>query len=252
MRPQMSFLVNKMRWLREEVPIKNWSFKMLSSSRMSTHVRRGPPEAIHVQRETIPMKPFDPKQQLDLASLRPGTPMFSDVIRRLQEATDLSQSRVRDMISGLRRVARALGRTPEDTPADPKWLQARLAKVAAASLNPTRKSWQNAVSDARAALTSYGIAKAPSSRRRRMSELSADWRQLWEAILASGDLSLRTSLCRFVHFLNDRGVRPADVTDEDATAYLEALEAGAILKSPYLTWRAAVTGWNLACDRLPS
>ncbi len=54
------------------------------------------------------MKHLDTKT-LDTAFVRPGTPMLSDVIRHLEENPELFGTRPRDMISGLRRVARALG-----------------------------------------------------------------------------------------------------------------------------------------------
>jgi integrase len=187
-------------------------------------------------------KPFD------TAFVRPDSPMFSDVIRHLEENPELFETRTRDMISGLRRVARALGRELEEVPADPRWLQPRLQKVEPAALGLAPKSWSNALSDARAGLSRYGIV---DKRSRRKSDLDPKWGRLWTLMLSSGDRSLQAALCRFVHFLNGRGVSPSDVTDADAIAYRDALEANEISKSPDGTYRAAVRGWNRAVRLLP-
>jgi integrase len=185
---------------------------------------------------------------VDAALIASGTPSFADLVRQLDGDPELSEGRRRDMISGLRRVARAIERTPEDIPADPRWLQHRLGKVEPAALGVTPKSWSNAVSDARAAMARCGIVKR---RIRRKADLSEAWRRLWDLVLASGDSSLQPALRRFVHFLDAQGVAPLDVTDADTLAYREALVASEISKSPEVAWRAAVNGWNLARRRLP-
>jgi len=193
------------------------------------------------------MEHFDPR--LETAFLRPDTPMLSDAIRQLEDNPDLFATRTRDMISGLRRVAKTLGRAPEEVPADPKWLQPRLGKISAAALGLNPKTWANVLSNARAGLERCGILdRGPN---RRITDLGPDWQPLWAQLVASGDLSLRAPLGRFVHFLSALGVAPGEVTDQHARAYREAVALNAISKSPETAWRAAVNGWNLAGRRLP-
>lgn len=172
--------------------------------------------------------------------------MFSDLIDRLASDETLSTSRSRDMISGLKRVAHALGRAPSDVPADPRWLQPRLNKVAPAAFGLRPKSWQNIVSNARAAMAHQGIV---NKRWRRAEDLSAEWQVLWGRVLASKDATL-PALCQFVHFLNGQGVRPMDVRDVHASAYLEAVTLNEISKSPQTAYRAVVNNWNLAAKRI--
>ncbi len=185
--------------------------------------------------------------QMTLAFVKADTPMFADLIEQLHSDTSLSDARRRDLISGLRRVAKALGLPPEDVPCDSRWLQPRLAKIAPAALGLTPKSWQNAVSDARAALAHFGLVER---RFNRIDDLSPGWKALWVDVLASGDKTLQPALCRFVHFLNRQGVEPAIVSKEHAQAYREALEHNEISKSPDVAYRAAVNGWNLAVSRV--
>lgn len=193
------------------------------------------------------MKLVDPKQ-IDLAFVPNGTPMFSELIEKLESALDLSVTRRRDMISGLNRVANALGLPPQDIPCFGRWLQPRLAKIAPAALNLSTKSWQNAVSDARAAMAHFGIVER---RRQRTSELSPEWQTLWRIVLASKDRSIQPAIGGFVYFLNNRGIPPEQVRERDAVAYREALERNEISKSPERAYRAAVNGWNLAVRRIP-
>ena len=193
------------------------------------------------------MKHLDPNS-LDAAFVAPGTRSLADVIDGLLSTLDVLGTRTRDMVSGLRTVARAIGRTPEEIPADPRWLRTRLAKVEPAALGLTAKTWSNALSNAKAGLAEAGIVER---RNRRKSELSPAWRSLWTLVLASENRTLKPALCRFVHFLDTRGVAPQDVTDADAVAFRDALAENEISKSPETTMRMAVNGWRQACRLLP-
>ncbi|MBI6630366.1 site-specific integrase [Pontibaca salina] len=188
------------------------------------------------------------KINLDTALLPKGTLMFADLIALLAKDPSLSATRRRDLMSGLRRVAKALGQAPQNVPADSRWLQPRLAKRAPAALGLSPKSWQNAVSDARAAMVHARIVERRSNH---LSDLSSEWQALWTSLLAAKDKTLQPALCRFVHFLNNQGIGPDQVTAEHALAYRDALAQNEISKSPDGAYRAAVNGWNLAVQRLP-
>jgi integrase len=192
------------------------------------------------------MSCFDP-HQLQTAFLQAGTPMFADVMTKVADHANLSHERRRDIQSGLRRVAKALGRAPQDVPADAAWLQKRLGGFAPASAGLTPKSWSNALSDARAGLVLFGVVERRFNRK---DDLSPEWRPLWEAVLASGDLSVQP-ISRFVHFLNRLGVAPADVGDPHLEAYHDAMVLNEISKSPEVATRAAANCWNLAVRRIP-
>ncbi|WP_054006298.1 site-specific integrase [Cypionkella psychrotolerans] len=192
------------------------------------------------------MKTIDAKL-IEVAMHPIGTQTFADIIQRLEVAADLDDVRKRDLISGLRRVADALGRQPQDTIADPHWLQPRLSKVAPAALRLSDKTWQNVVSNARAALAHFGIVKR---RNRHIDDLQPGWKLLWQAVLASDDRTLTAGLGRFVHFLNILEVAPDGVTQAHADAFLVAVKADEIAKSPEKSWRDAVCAWTLATKRI--
>lgn len=184
---------------------------------------------------------------LDLAFVPADTPTFSELITQLQSEPNLRATRKRDLISGLNRVAKALGLPPTDIPCDSRWLQPRLSRVSPPMIGLNPKSWQNAVSDARAAMAVFGIVQRRSNR---TDYLDAHWRPLWEQMIASGDRTLPTALRRFVHFLNRMGICPDDVCDDHAAAYREALITNEISKDPETVFRAAINGWSLAGRRI--
>jgi len=177
---------------------------------------------------------------LETAFLPPNCPMFSDLIERLSEDTSLKPDRIRDLTSGLKRIAKALDRAASEVPADTKWLQPRLHKIAPAALGISRKSWQNIVSDGRAAMVHCGIV---AKRRSYAKDLTPEWQELWRKILDAKDRTL-SALRRFVHFLSGQGIDPWKVTDADAKAYLDAVALNEISKSPDTAYRAAVNNWK--------
>jgi hypothetical protein len=56
---------------------------------------------------------------LETAFVPPGTPTLADCMDQIEQAQDLDLTRQRDLLSGLRRVASALGKPPAVVPADP-------------------------------------------------------------------------------------------------------------------------------------
>lgn len=190
------------------------------------------------------LTPFD----LDTAFVHPEAPSFAALVERLAQAEGLSAERRRDLTSGLRRLAKALGRSVEEVPADPRWLRPRIAKVAPIAIGLSAKSWTNVRSDARAAMAQCGVVERRNHRR---VHLSPEWSRLWTLVLASRDTTLQPSLYRFVQFVNRRGVAPEEVDEGHAAAYREALEHNEIAREPETAWCSAVSAWNRAVARLP-
>ncbi|MBW4976194.1 site-specific integrase [Roseovarius mucosus] len=184
---------------------------------------------------------------LDEIFVSPATPSFAELIDQLQNNDTLTSARRKDLVSGLRRVAEALHKTPAQIPADPRWLQPRLAHVAPAAIRVSSKTWQNIVSNARSAMVACGIV---TKRHRQAHDLSEAWRPLWECVRDSKDKSLLSPLPRIVFFLNRSGIAPADVNNDHVLLFLEALTLNEISKSPLNACKDAVMGWNRATERL--
>jgi integrase len=115
--------------------------------------------------------------------------------------------------------------------------------VAPAAIGISAKTWSNLISNARAALVHFNLAKERANRRR---DLSPAWRQIWEAQQATAQRSIGYALCNFVFFLSHMEIVPEDVRSEHLLAYREALRENDIRKYPDETFRKAATGWNRA------
>src|SRR5690606_37042106 len=178
------------------------------------------------------MKTIHPNQ-IEMALFPQGTPTFASIIRDIQTDRALDDDRKRDLVSGLRCVSQALGRPPEEMLADPKWLQARLVHVAPAALGVTEKTWRNTVSNARMALAHVGIVKR---RLRYIDQLQEGWLDLWQAVLDSRNRTFIAGLGRFIHFLSNLTIAPAEVTQAHADAFLEGSANAEIAKIPDASW----------------
>ena len=192
----------------------------------------------------ISFKPND----LETVFVRSGTPMLSEVVDQVSADLALTEIQRRDIVSGIRRLCEALGRPPQETPADATWLQPRIARVAPAALKLSAKTWSNIQSNARAGLVRFGVVQKRISRK---SDLSPDWLALWDTVLTSGDLTLHTSLSRFVYFLSGLGVAPVDVGDTNCEAYRAALVLNELRRDPDRALAVTTRAWNLAIKRIP-
>jgi hypothetical protein len=147
------------------------------------------------------------------------------------------------LLSGLRRLASALGQPPALLPADLTWLQPRIARLEPAAIGLSPKTWSNVLSNARAGLHHCGIVE---QRFRRLDDFSPLWQPLWESVRVSGKLSLTTTLGRFVRFLDNFQIVPANVGPTHVEQYQEAVALNELRRSPEQGARKATYAWNRA------
>lgn len=190
---------------------------------------------------------FSRSIKTDLALFPPGSLSFADLALGIEADATLTSIRRRDLLSGITRVASALGLPMTDIPCQSRWLQPRLARIAPAQLGVTTKTWQNSISNLRSAMAHAGIVER---RQCSTNDLAPEWQALWQDVLKSGEPNVSHAVRRFVHFLSGLGISPTRFTQEHATAFREALVRNEISKDPETAWRAAVNGWNLAGKRL--
>lgn len=184
---------------------------------------------------------------LDAAFIPRSRMTLAECIARLREHPDLTPARRRDLISALKRLSAALGRTPDTVPADPAWLQPRIAKVHPAAIGQSQKSWTNVLSDAKAAFAALDIVPKAV----RLSDLSPLWAGVWRQVLDSGNLRVSRSLGRFVRCMDSLGIAPEAVNVAAAQAYKQALEAAELHAAPEESMYSAIRGWNRAGRELP-
>jgi integrase len=84
---------------------------------------------------------------------------------------------------------------------------------------------------------------------RRTKPLSEDWVSLYQVIPEGG--GWKASLGRFIGYLSDLGVAPADVSDRLIERFADELDRGSLRGRPKIIVSAAIRGWNTAVDRVP-
>ena len=167
---------------------------------------------------------------------------LADVLTAVS-AAQLPERRRQDLASAVRTAARALARSPEQVPADPRRLGERLAEIAPAAVGFSQARWSNVVSLLRQALRLV----TPTAPGRHRTQLSPAWQSLWDKLPS---MRHYTRLSRFIHFCTAEAIEPAAVTQETFCAYREHLDL-ALLKSPESVYINAVYGWNRARTSVP-
>jgi integrase len=174
-------------------------------------------------------------RSISLAVCAPATSL-ADLLKILQ-AGALPERKRQELGSAIRTVARALGRSPEDIPADGRLLASRLKDVAPAAISISRGRWNNVRSLFRTALALV----QPISPGRNRNDLSPEWAGL------SNDLSRsdKIALSRVLRFLSARGIGPDAVTKETFDEYRLHLDQS-LLKRPNQTFASTVKAWRRA------
>jgi hypothetical protein len=173
------------------------------------------------------------------APLATATPphTLADVLAAI-DATESPARRKQDLASAVRSVARALGRSPEQVPADPRLLASRLTEIAPQALGFSKARWSNVRSLLWAALELV-TAMAPG---RHSTPLSPAWRALWNRLPTR---RLKTRLSRLLHYCSAAGIEPDDIGEATFAAFREHLEF-TLLKQPPAVFRETLLGWNAA------
>ena len=164
-------------------------------------------------------------------------PSLADVLVAI-EAADLPARRRQDLASAVRSAARALGRSPEQVPADPRLLASRLAELAPLALGFSKPRWNNIRSLLRTALELV-TAMAPG---RHLTPLSPAWQALWDRLPSR---TLKTRLSRLLHFCSAQRIEPEAVDEATFVAFRAHLEL-TLLKEPAAVYRETLLGWNKA------
>jgi len=170
---------------------------------------------------------------------------LEDVRQAIVADAGLAPRRRQDLSSGLRTIAKALGRPLQETLADPARLFDRLEDFTPAMAGVSEGRWRNAVCYARAALRHADLAKVPG---RYDAPLSPQWAELFTDMT---DKRIRIGLSRFAHYCSVDGIAPDAVDDGVMDRFLEDLETG-MVKKPRRIRRTACLQWNCAAAAIPS
>ena len=172
---------------------------------------------------------------------------LQEVIDALALREDLSAQRRLDLRSSLRTFSKALGKTPNQVPADIGALNQQIAGLTAQMVGLSAPRWANVKSGLTAALTLTGAEVVPGKRR---GPLSPDWAVLLDQI---DDRYERSRLSRFMSWCSTEGIGPMDVGQAEVDRFVTALAKQSLVERPRavhrdlaLAWdrcRATVAGW---------
>ena len=142
---------------------------------------------------------------------------LADLLATIQGG-NLPERRRQEFASAVRTAARALGKPPENIPAEARLLASRLKEVAPAAIGISRGRWNNIRSLVVAALRQTGV-RAMAGRGR--SPLSMAWAALSTKL---PDFRFRHGLVTLMRFCSERGIDPEAVDQNVFDAFLVVLE----------------------------
>ncbi len=169
------------------------------------------------------------------------------VIDAIALRADLSDQRRLDLRSSLRTFAKALGKVPDQVPADIGALNSQIAGVTAQMVGLSAPRWANVKSGLTTALSLTG-AKVIAGKRR--GALAPEWAALLDQV---EDRYERSRLSRFMSWCTTEAIAPETVCQGDVDRFVVALAKESLVERPKavhrdlaLAWgrcRTAVVGW---------
>ena len=154
------------------------------------------------------------------------------------QASNLPERRKQEIASAIRTAARALGRPPENIPAEARLLASRLKEVAPAAIGISHGRWNNV----RALLRSALALIQPISPGRHRTDLLPEWLALSNELASRSD---KIALSRVLHYCSAQGIGPNAVTEGTFDEY--RLHLGrSLLKRPNETFAMTVRAWRRA------
>ena len=181
----------------------------------------------------------------NISLVSPAT--LQEVIDALALRKELSDQRRLDLRSSLRTFARALGKTPDQVPADVSVLNSQIAGLTAQMVGLSAPRWANVRSGLTTALALTG-AKVIAGKRR--GALAPEWEVLLDQVVGAYE---RARLSRFFSWCTMQEIAPADVSQGDVDRFVVALGKESLVERPRavhrdlaLAWdrcRAAIAGW---------
>jgi integrase len=168
---------------------------------------------------------------------------LAEVLLALETQKNLTETRLRDLRSSIKRVAILLGDDPARIPLDVPAISAKLAAVNPAASGLTGKSFSNIRSNFMAAVKASGLKPV---QRFAKTPLSAAWKKL------IADLSARRAhigLSRLAHYASAKGIEPEEINDATIEAFISDVRNGTLHRKPNDLHRTVALIWNEAAQQ---
>jgi integrase len=167
---------------------------------------------------------------------------LATVLTALDRPSGLSETRVRDLRSSVRRIAKLLRNVPAAIPLAMDNIQAALAAVNPIAVGMTRKRYTNLRSDFVAAVKASRLLPAKGEDK---AALSPDWRKLF-ARLSGRRANL--GLSRLGRYASAKGIKPQEINDEIINGFMVAVREGSLHQKPKALHRQVTLIWNEAAQ----
>jgi len=171
---------------------------------------------------------------------------FADVLKAVDQATDLTLGVRQNMRAAVRRMAELMSAAGVLAPVDIPAITKRLEKLSPRRLGFTNRNsfsaWQ---SNLRRALRLAGLTITPAHC---TAPLSAPWLKFQAGIQAP---DIRRNLSRFFHVASAQGWGPDEISDDHIGRYRDLLRATCIKSRRDKTVRNTIRAWNRAVTTVP-
>jgi hypothetical protein len=167
-----------------------------------------------------------------------SAPSMELILERIDDLTELSATKRRDLKSAIRSFCRLIDKHPADVPANINWLHIRIRRVAPAGHNITKKRLANIKADVLKALTLTGCSR---DRADWLSTPSPAWQALLNQISDKHDLWKLTQLAQYCSALD---VEPTEISDDHVVGLVKMLEEETFMDKPDQVAVNAVKTWN--------
>jgi integrase len=170
---------------------------------------------------------------------------LASVLKALDDGSSgLSESRLRDLRSAVRRVAELLGNVPAAIPLAMEKIQAGLSTINPLAVGLSAKRFANIRSDFLAAVKASSVLPIKNGAK---GSLSPEWVKLFEALKGR---RARIGLSRLAHHASAEGIEPKDVNDVVIDGFITAVRAGSLHQKPNALHRQVTLIWNEAAAEL--
>jgi integrase len=165
-------------------------------------------------------------------------PSLATVLSALYGASGLSETRVRDLRSAVRRTAELLGNAPATIPLAMGEIQAALAAVNPIALGLTFKRFINLRSDFVAAVKASGLIPLKANPR---AELNPEWIELFDRV---SERRAHLGLSRLARYASAQGITPGGINDVVVGGFIEDVRRGSLHRKPNTLYRQVTQIWN--------
>jgi integrase len=163
---------------------------------------------------------------------------LATILSALNGLDRLSDTRLRDLRSAVKRIATLLGDEPAAITLDLDAISVRLSAITPLAVGISAKRFANIRSDFLAAVTACGVR--PFSGKK---TLSPAWLKLFERMAGR---RTHIGLSRFARYASDHGIKPSDINDDVIAAFIAAVRQGSLHRRPNKLHRQVTLIWNEA------